>query len=365
MTRLPPRDPDARRSAGGARPRRRPRRRRPGDRSGGHRPADGRGAAGRAGSRLDVVGRDHLGQRADPGPRHDRGPGAADPDARRRTRRQFAAPRGADGTAVGRRRPHLRRRRPAARHRVPLRRRDGSRSRRAHRPFPHLRRRAVLVRLRLRLVRDDRLEQRDLRRHPRAQAALLPAPRRLPLRQHPRRRSVALPRRLEPRAALAAPVGALSRGTDRLRLRRPRLRPRRCGRHVGDEGGGAAGLPRAGAPLSDAVVGGAARRARRRSARPHRPGVHGRPRPLHRHRHAVGADAAALGRRRQPHDAGPPAAAVVRRRADAGRRREGAGRVLGQLGAVDHQASMQAPGRAGSRTPASAPRSPAPSRSWA
>ena len=62
--------------------------------------------------------------------------------------------------------------------------RDGSRPRRAHRPVPHLRRRAVLVRLRLRLVRDDRVEQRDLRRHPRPQAALLPAPRRLPLRQH-------------------------------------------------------------------------------------------------------------------------------------------------------------------------------------
>ena len=145
---------------------------------------------------------------------------------------------------------------PTPRTATPSRRQPAAR---AHRPAPHLRRRAVLVRLRLRLVRDDRVEQRDLRRHPRAQAALLPAPRRLPLRQHQRRRSVAFPRRLEPRAALAAPGGALSRGADRLRLRRPRLRPRRCGRHVGDEGGGAAGLPRARAPLSDAVVGCAAR----------------------------------------------------------------------------------------------------------
>ena len=104
--------------------------------------------------------------------------------------------RRADGTAVDRRRPHLRRRRPAARHRVSLRHRDGGRPRRAHRPLPHLRRRALLVRLRLRLVRVDRLEQRDLRRHPPPRPALLPAPRRLPLREHRRRRSLALPRRL-------------------------------------------------------------------------------------------------------------------------------------------------------------------------
>ena len=70
---------------------------------------------------------------------------------------------------------------------------------------------AALLRVRLRILRVDRIEQPDLRHHPPARAALLPAPRRLPLRQHRRRRSVALPRRLEPRAALAAPVGALPR----------------------------------------------------------------------------------------------------------------------------------------------------------
>ena len=100
---------------------------------------------------------------------------------------------------------------------------------------------------------------------------------------------------LEPRAALAAPVGALSRGADRLRLRRPRLRPRRCRRHVGDEG------RRRSASTASACPTIRCRCRRCRPAcpgagphRPDRPGVHGRPRPRHRHRHPVGADAAAL-----------------------------------------------------------------------
>ncbi len=191
------------------------------------------------------------------------GPVRLHPDAGEWIRRR-AAHRRADGTAVDRRRPHLRRRRPAARHRLPLHHRDGGRPRRTHRSVPHLRRRAVLVRVRLRLVRVDRVQQRGLRRHPPPPPAFLSAPRRLPLRQHRGRRSVALPRRIQPRAPLAEPVGALSRDADCLHLRRPRLRPRRFRWHVGDEGGGAARLPRAGAALSAAAVGGTGRRAWRR-----------------------------------------------------------------------------------------------------
>ena len=254
------------------------------------------------------------GSARDPGPRHRRRPGAAARDARRRPRRR---PRRrivhADRAAVDRRRPHLRRRRPAARHRLPLRGRDRRRPRRAHRPVPHLRRRAV-TRSRSPSARARRPDRTTWSSTPSAGAAPhfflhlgdfhyanigVDDPWRF---REASNRVLRSPRQ----SALyrEAPIVYVfddhdfgtddSDGTSVTKAAVQRVYRER--------------VPHYPLPLS-AVPPDA--RARHRPARAHRPGVHRRPGPHHRHRHPLGADAAARA-------ATPPPARCSARRSGSG-----------------------------------------------